>query len=1021
MKRLNIGLFIFVCTFALPTLAQDTTQIELTQQQQTVYRQLQTKASNLSVSWDKQDAVPKWVRMTNLDINWRSADYTERAYQLLEAFGSLYKIEEPNQKLNLKKIKQDDQGMTHITLQQEYQGIPVYAGQLQFHFRANGSIASIGGNIISSNPKISSKPTLTPQQAKQIAEKTVRSQFNLTEEQASKLQLQSTESELYFYNYGVFSKHSADTYLVWTFSVYSETAQVNQLFYINAHDGSVVNSINNIQTSKDIDTLVLADCADSIGTSTYDETSSAEIDTVDGASTDAQAWEVNGYAGLVYDYYYDTFSRDSYNDTNSNDSADGGATLWSYTHYEVDGNNDGVCEQSEDAAWYPIEKIMRYGEDYITLDVTGHELTHAVIQYSVGTSDDDTLTYEDESGALNESYADVFGEFIEFENGGGDWLHREDYVDGANRSLENPDLYGQPDHWSGYVGGGDVHINSGIPNKAAYLLTEGGEHHSVTVSGIGTEAVEQIYYRVLTQDYLNIASDFSDAYQATLQSCIDLYESDPVTYPFSYCESVYDAFTAVGIDTGTSYINVVATAIPESGYAPLTVDFDGADSISLGGTITDYEWDLDSSVDSDSNGSVVDDVDNTGPLASSIYSDPKTLNVRLTITDNTGNSSYQSTTITVNDPLEPTFSISGDGVTSPAAVSFDASGTVIYSGAITNYTWNFGDGTTASSGTTATTNHNYTSDGYYTVTLTITTDTGYSETYSHMVYVGSGDPEISGTLSNDTWSVTGGTYVIDGLVTIADGATLTIEPGTVIKFSSDTGKIIVYGNLVAQGTSSESIIFTSYYDDSYGGDTNGDGSATSAGSGDWKCIEFMENSGGTLSYTVVQNGGYYNSTSPDPMISISSSDVTIKNSYISASEHNNIEVVDGSPAISFNTITSADNSKSGINVESGSPLIENNTFTDNAYGITVPDNSASPVIVDNIFTSNTFPIYLEAVHADTELSGNTGSSNVYNGIFLSGQTYGDVTLTPNNDLVYINDEFAVGSGDTAIVPELKAL
>ncbi|EKD76563.1 MAG: hypothetical protein ACD_43C00058G0001, partial [uncultured bacterium] len=84
MKKLNIIVLFFASILAFPALAQaleqDTTQLELTSQQQTTYQQLQTKASNLNVSWNEQYTVPKWVRLTNLAINWRSEDYTERAY-----------------------------------------------------------------------------------------------------------------------------------------------------------------------------------------------------------------------------------------------------------------------------------------------------------------------------------------------------------------------------------------------------------------------------------------------------------------------------------------------------------------------------------------------------------------------------------------------------------------------------------------------------------------------------------------------------------------------------------------------------------------------------------------------------------------------------------------------------------------------------------------------------------------------------------------------------------------------------
>lgn len=83
MPKINLILVIIASIVAFPALAQETTQLELTQSQQATYDQLQAQASNLNVSWDERAALPDWVRMTNLAIDWRSEDYTERAYQFL--------------------------------------------------------------------------------------------------------------------------------------------------------------------------------------------------------------------------------------------------------------------------------------------------------------------------------------------------------------------------------------------------------------------------------------------------------------------------------------------------------------------------------------------------------------------------------------------------------------------------------------------------------------------------------------------------------------------------------------------------------------------------------------------------------------------------------------------------------------------------------------------------------------------------------------------------------------------------
>jgi hypothetical protein len=115
---------------------------------------------------------------------------------------------------------------------------------------------------------------------------------------------------------------------------------------------------------------------------------------------------------------------------------------------------------------------------------------------------------------------------------------------------------------------------------------------------------------------------------------------------------------------------------------------------------------------------------------------------------------------------------------------------------------------------------------------------------------------VSGTISsNTTWAVDGSPYIVTGIITVNSGVTLTIQPGTIVKFEFGNSKrMSVSGSLVADGTPESKIVFTSVRDDSYAGDTNNDGSATVPQPGDWEKIT-LTNSSSVIDNVVIKYGG----------------------------------------------------------------------------------------------------------------------------------------------------------------------
>jgi RHS repeat-associated protein len=225
--------------------------------------------------------------------------------------------------------------------------------------------------------------------------------------------------------------------------------------------------------------------------------------------------------------------------------------------------------------------------------------------------------------------------------------------------------------------------------------------------------------------------------------------------------------------------------------------------------------------------------------------------------------------------------------------------------------------------------------------------------------------------TNTTWAVSGSPYVVTGGVSVTNGATLTIQAGTIVKFGTSSSAALTFsgGHLSASGAAGAPIIFTSLADDSAGGDTGGDGPTTGA-AGQWCNLGFSNGTGAnvgltsTLSYVTLRYGGKStcgsaalnlvgSSGSPGPAVTVSNSAITT-NGLIGASvngatlnvqsssiDHNGsdgIKVVgtNGSAAITGTTISS--NAQKGLDVQSlvsGTPAtsVFDSTITGNAIGV----------------------------------------------------------------------------------------
>jgi Zn-dependent metalloprotease len=293
-------------------------------------------------------------------------------------------------------------------------------------------------------------------------------------------------------------------HLAWLVRIYDETAPSRNLYVVDAHSGEIMTRYNELDT---VLSRQIYDANNRFGLP--GDLVRAEGDQAVG---DLDADNAYDFLGDIYSYYLTKFGRDSYDNA--------GADLIATVHF---------LSNFPNAFWNGEQMV--FGDGFVVDDVTAHELTHAV------TENEANLIYQDQSGALNESFSDIFGEFVDQRNqppdpAGDDWLVGEDLPIGAIRDMADPPLFDQPDRVYQYnctnSDNGGVHINSGIPNKAAYLMAAGGAFNGYTVDGIDLDKTGQVQYRTLTV-YLIPSSGFVDYHDAMNQSCNDLIGSYGIT------------------------------------------------------------------------------------------------------------------------------------------------------------------------------------------------------------------------------------------------------------------------------------------------------------------------------------------------------------------------------------------------------------------------------------------------------------------------------------------------------------
>ena len=506
--------------------------------------------------------VAKFVRLQPGAVQLPGVAVEARADAFLNRYGRMFGIRNPGELQRLGVVRSP--AMAHVKYQQFHRGVPVFAGVLHASFDRGNRLLAVNG-VFLPDLAVDTTPGRSAQEAADVALR------HVPEAEAA------ANTDLYVFRSGLLKGVPGQNHLVWEVEVVNAARTVREFVYVDAHFGKVVDQITGIQEALDRE---------------VSEGSLANVVWTEGDPDPIPAGWAGGSAQDVADWQDEIDgSRESYNFF-------GSMTNGAYLSYDgamgqmrTVNNDPGIS--CPNANWNGIS--TNYCTGVTADDVVAHEWGHAYTEYT------NNLIYQWQSGALNESYSDIWGETIDILNGRGTdspqgarsaggcsiynngspdnsyrWLMGEDAsaFGTAIRDMWNPNCEGDPGKVTDtaqYIcttfDGGGVHINSGIPNHAYALLVDGGAYNGVTVSAIGFTKAARVEWEA--QNLLGPASDFVDNADALDTACAaligaTLYELDTQSptgvvsgqsITAGDCAEVADAAAAVELRTEPTFCN----------------------------------------------------------------------------------------------------------------------------------------------------------------------------------------------------------------------------------------------------------------------------------------------------------------------------------------------------------------------------------------------------------------------------------------------------------------------------------
>jgi bacillolysin len=574
----------------------------------------QVTEKNVSQKQTSENGTPSLITFDG-KVAYRSGDSKQ-------VFKTLLGLKE-NQSFSRVKLESDKQGFSHEKFQLYHEGIKVEFATYSLHSK-NGKLASMSGEFYNIK-NIDTRPALSAQTAFNKATAHIGAKHYLWEDKANADQMnyKKPQGELVLLpaveEIGT-ERTSDNLRLAYKFDIYATNPISRGNLYIDAKTGEALfynptikhlgeyshgkkeatsteasksnlfmnapmvaanaatrySGSQTIETSLSGSSYILLDGTRGNGIQTYNSARTATYPTTNFTDADNNWTEYNNTnkdngaldahwgAEKTYDYWSTVHGRNSYDNA--------GAKIKSYVHYNLIASGQ---PSNNNAFWNG--SVMTYGDGSGTggfnvltsLDVAAHEIGHAVCS---STAD---LVYQNESGAMNEGFSDIWAACIE--NNAAPtksiWIIGEeiDLRSGGTglRSMSNPKSKGAPDTYKGtnWVTGasdnGGVHTNSGVLNHWFYILSVGksgtnDKGSTYNVTGITIEKAEKIAFR-LEDVYLSANSTFANARTGAIQAATDLYGAGSAEVI-----ATTDAWYAVGVGTAYSGGPTTDTTVPST-------------------------------------------------------------------------------------------------------------------------------------------------------------------------------------------------------------------------------------------------------------------------------------------------------------------------------------------------------------------------------------------------------------------------------------------------------------------------